>query len=202
MLAKWKIASLVIAFCASAVFTAIVCNSYLALFIRIAQCAAAPPRPELTLVDCGDVSTRFYYSGSLYLLVDKELVDGLRAADVVILGNSRTQRTFASEAIDRYFRQKGLRYFVLASEGSGFRFSQMILERAGVRPRILMINNESFMVDVLEDTNRDVVLYPDRFSVVLSAFYYSKKLQQWICASSMSRLRSFYCHGTNGGWRS
>ena len=65
-----------------------------------------------------------------------------------------------------------------------------------------MINNESLMVDVLEDTNRDVVLYPDRFSVVLSAFYYSKKLQQWICASSMSALRSYYCHGTSSGWRS
>src|SRR5882757_3832300 len=120
MLAKWKTASLVMAFCVSAIVTAVVCNSYLTLFIRIAQCAVTPPRPELTLVACGDISTKFYYSGSLYLLVDKELVDALRAADVVILGNSRTQRTFASDAIDRYFRQKGLRYFVLASEGSGF----------------------------------------------------------------------------------
>jgi D-alanyl-lipoteichoic acid acyltransferase DltB (MBOAT superfamily) len=71
---------------------------------------------------------------------------------------------FASQAIERYFAQRGLRYFVLASEGSGFRFTQLILKRLAVKPKILMI-------DVLEDTTRHVVLYPDRFFAQPSAFY-------------------------------
>jgi hypothetical protein len=154
-------------------------------------------------MQCGSVGTQFYYSGAMFLDVDQDLIRGLRAADVVILGNSRTVRTFASAAMNRYFRDKGIRYFVLASEGSGFRFSQLILERLGVRPKVLMVNNESFYIDILEDTNRDVVLNPDRFNSSLSSFYYSKKLQQWICASSFSILKDFYCHGSSsGGWRS
>jgi hypothetical protein len=198
---KWQIASLGIAFLLAGITTAILCDGYITKFVRVRECMVRPPGPNLTLVSCGDVSSQFYYSGSLYLDIDKELVESLRRADVVIVGNSRTQRTFASRAIEQYFTGKNLRYFVLASEGSGFRFTQLILEKIGARPPILLVNNESFYVDVLDDTNRDVVLYPEKFATALSAFYYSKKLQEWICASSLPLLKGFYCRGTAGGWR-
>jgi hypothetical protein len=189
-------------FLATATVTSIHSGNYLMAFANIAHCPVIAPRPHLTLTDCGNASSGYYYSGSLYLGIDKDLVASLRRADVVIMGNSRTQRTFASEAIERYFAQRGLRFFVLASEGSGFRFSQLILDRLNVKPRILMINNESFFVDVLEDTNREVVLNPDRFFPQLSAFYYAKKMQSWICNSSVPFLRGLYCEsGNSAGWR-
>src|SRR5262249_35711302 len=134
--AKWKVASLVLVFLISAIATSILSDGYLTVFFKIAQCPATAPSPNVTLVRCRDVGTDFYYSGALYLDVNKELVASLRAANVAIIGNSRTRHTFATPPIEQYFQQKGLRYFVLSSDGSGFRYIQLILERLGVRPTI------------------------------------------------------------------
>jgi hypothetical protein len=122
--------------------------------------------------------------------------------DVVIIGNSRTQESLSTKAVEDYFARKGLRYFIMASEGSGFRLTQLILERLDVKPRILLVANESFTIDILEDSNRQVVMDPDRFYTVLSAFYHSKQLQNRICASDFAMLRELYCRGRIGGaWR-
>jgi hypothetical protein len=199
---RWKIASLVAAFLISAGITAAETDSYLLSPIRIAECGTSPPRPGDVLIKCWSKAQGFYYSGAIFLNVDRELVEGLRAADVVVFGNSRTVRTFRAGAIDEYFKRKGLSYFVLAGDGSGFRFAQMLLEKTGTRPKILLVSNESFYVDVLEDTYREFVLSPDRFYPAFVAFYYSKRMQDWICRSSFGILRRFYCHGTEGEWRS
>jgi hypothetical protein len=191
-----------IVFLVSSATTVIYSDSYLLTFVKIGRCPVVPPRPGLALVECTGISSKFYYSGSLYLDVDQDLIASLRAADVVILGNSRTQRTFPSESITRFFAEKHLRYFILASEGSGFRFSQMILEKLSIKPKIYMVNSETFWIDILEDTNREVVLYPDKFKLALSAFFRSKKLQESICNSSIEFLKDLYCKGaTNAGWR-
>jgi len=89
-LATWQWVSLAIAFVLSAISTSILSDGYLTNFIKIAKCPATPPHPNLTLVRCEGVGTLFYYSGALYLNINKELVQSLRAADVVIIGNSRT----------------------------------------------------------------------------------------------------------------
>ena len=163
MLGWTKISILLAVFMISGGASAILSNSYLTIPWRIRSCAMIPPEPGLTLADCAGVSTKFYYSGSLYLGIEKSLIESLSKADVVIIGNSRTQRSFATKAVDEYFKHKGLRYFILGSEGSGFRFNMLMLERLNIQPNILLINNEIFFIDVLEDANKDVVLDPERF---------------------------------------
>jgi hypothetical protein len=203
---RGKIAALAATFLIAATLTAWQTASYLLTPFYMASCSAKPPRPGDVLVACygSPISgpLEFYYTGSIFLNIDRELVEGLKAADVVILGNSRTWRTFRAPSIDRYFKSKGLRYFVLATEGSGFRFSQLTLENVGARPKILLVNNEVFYVDVLEDTYREFVLSPDRFRPAFSAFYYSRWLQTAICGSSMEMLKKVYCEGKYGSWRS
>ena len=181
---------------------AIVSKSYLTIPWRIRECISHPPDPRVTMITCGDVSTQFYYNGSLYLGIEKPLVESLAAADVVIVGNSRTQQSLSNRAVEDYFARKGLRYFILASEGSGFRLTQLTLERLGIKPRVILMNNESFFIDIVEDANRDLVLDPDRFKAAASAFYLSKRLQQRVCASDFAGLRALYCEGkTDGYWR-
>src|SRR5262245_35566813 len=88
-IAKWKMICVVVAFLTSAAITAATTDSYLLSFIRIAECGPQPPKPGDVLIKCWD-RQGFYFSGSIYLNVDKELVQGLQAADVVVMGNSRT----------------------------------------------------------------------------------------------------------------
>jgi hypothetical protein len=189
-------------FLAAGAVSAAVSGSYLTIPWRIRACNLSPPAAGLTLADCASVSTKFYYSGSLYVGVEKPLIESLAKADVVIVGNSRTLRSFATKAVDEYFRRKGLRYFILGSEGSGFRFSMLMLERLNIHPKILLINNEIFFVDVLEDANKSIVLDPERFAPMMSVFYYTKQIVQPICAGGPASLKDFYCHGTErSNWR-
>jgi hypothetical protein len=129
------------------------------------------------------------------------LIEGLRRADVVITGNSRTRLAFATEAVDRYFERKGLRYFVLGSEGSGFRITQLILERLDVHPKILFVSNEAYFVDVVEDANRALIEDPSAFWGEMETFYLSKNWQQWVCVDGAGVLNDFYCHGSEGIFR-
>jgi hypothetical protein len=193
---------LAVVFLTTGTIVAVVSNSYLTIPWRIRTCNLTPPLPGLSLADCAAVSTKFYYSGSLYLQIERELIENLEKADVVVLGNSRTQVSFATRATEEYFRKKGLRYFILGSEGSGFRFSQLMLERLHIKPSILLMNNESFYVDVLEDSNKDVVLDPDRFVPLMNMFYYSKLAAGWICSNGPALLQQIYCHGSvRTNWR-
>jgi hypothetical protein len=189
-----------------AIFVAgsIVLNRPVGEFVNIRKCGHIPPAPDFSLASCDSVQDRFYFVGSLYLDIDKELVTGLRRADVVIIGNSRTRLAFGTHAVDEYFSNRGLRYFVLGSEGSGFRVSQMILERLDIHPKILIVSNEAYFVDIVEDANRALLDENSSlgFRFAMTAFYLSKKMQRWICAGENLVLKDFYCHGENGIWRS
>jgi hypothetical protein len=201
-LGRVRLMVLLLTFLSVGAETAILTNSYLTIPWRIRGCSLTPPRRDLILADCADVSTKFYYSGSLYLGIERPLIDSLASADVVIIGNSRTQRSFATAAVDEYFRKKGIRYFILGSEGSGFRFTQLMLERLNIKPKILLTNSEIFFVDVLEDSNRDVVLDPDRFFPMMATFYHSKQVAQPLCESGPAFLQNLYCHGSmRSNWR-
>jgi hypothetical protein len=198
----WKAISLLLVFLLTAITTANETDSYLLTPFRISSCALDPPRPGDVLVWCWGKAERFYYSGSIFLNIDRDLIGGLKAADVVVLGNSRTNVSFRAPSIARYFKSKGLRYFILANDGSGFRFSQLMLENVGARPKILLVNNESFFVDVLEDTYRDFVQSPDRFYPAFASLYYTRKFHDMICRSSFEAIKRLYCDGKRGDWRS
>jgi hypothetical protein len=196
------IAMLTVAFVSTGAISAALSGSYLTIPWHIRSCNLMPPESGLILADCADVSTKFYYSGSIYLGIEKPLIESLAKADVVIIGNSRTQLSFASKAVDRYFQRKGLRYFILGSEGSGFRFNMLMLERLNIRPKVLLVNNEIYFVDVLSDANKSVVLDPERFAPMMSVFYHTKKIVQPICTGAATPLRDFYCSGDGkSNWR-
>src|SRR5438874_1497550 len=101
-----RLLALAAIFLAAGIAAASISKSYITIPWRIRQCNAEPPRPNVTMILCDDVSTRFYYTGALFLGIEKPLVESLRAADVVIIGNSRTQRSFSTKAVENYFARK------------------------------------------------------------------------------------------------
>ena len=96
---------------------------------------------------CSGIKVHRYHFGSIYLGIETEAVENARTADVLIFGNSRTYRSFSTDTIDAYFKEKNLTYMVLAVEGSSFRSAIYTIEALGLKPRIIMVNNEIFYSD-------------------------------------------------------
>lgn len=192
--------------------TAYFSNGYLSSLWRIAKCNWKPPGENYVMAECDSIITPFYRLGSLYLDVEPKLTEALRKADIVITGNSRTLHTFAvklkNNPIEEYFRKKNLRAFIVAEEGSGFRFRKMVLEKLNIRPKIALINTEDLAADLLEDDNKELIFNQDRFKLPFKIIHFSIEMQHSICMSKknnfiMKQLKDFYCNGTiTPGWRS
>jgi hypothetical protein len=83
-------------------------------------------------------------------------IANLKAADVVILGNSRSQYSFDPDEIVAYSAEHGTRIYNMGfGHGESLKFAEVVLNQHDVRPRIIVV-----MVDV----------GPSSFSNVMSPF--------------------------------
>jgi hypothetical protein len=211
------IAGLVLVFVSVGTFAIYQSGSYLSVFWKIAQCDWRPPGENYVMAQCGPMISAFYRNGALYLGIDKKLENSLREADVVITGNSRTIDTFITRQtdnqIEQFFRNRHLRAFTVAQEGSGFRYRMLLLQKLGIKPKIALINTDDVVVDLLKDYNREIIFNPDRFVLPFEADYLAIAMQHSICASDNEsdrwhgwlarRAEDFYCHGERRPmWRS
>lgn len=185
-------------------YTTYVSGGYLTPLWRIAECTWRPPAENLVMVEC-DVFTTLYRQGIMFLDIEPRLTNSLRKADVIVTGNSRTIEAFAifpkDNQLEVYFRKKGLKFFILAEDGSGFRYRKMLLDQLEVRPRIGLINTEDLSMDMFEDSNREIFFAPDRFWLPFKVIHFAIELQKYICTSDiqgyvMDHLKKFYCNGT------
>jgi hypothetical protein len=99
-----------------------------------------------------------YEHGALYHGVEPGTVDSMRAAQALFLGNSRTQAAFSSEAMRAYFRERGVRFFVLGfgyDESSPFALA--LVRKWSLRPKVLVINSDPFFLDQVGQQARDAI---------------------------------------------
>lgn len=197
-------------------------NSTIAILTGIGKCEASGYAGDNYMVACAGVPVANYNTAAMFLGVEQRAIDYLSKADVVVLGNSRTHRSFSAPAFQRYFAGKGLTHYVLAAEGSGFRFSSTILARQQIRPKILLINLESFYADKLNEIQQQMVDQPQRNARQYGWFATAQWLQRRACSPAVtaiaadtagvaallperfwSWLAGTYCNGTlPASWRS
>lgn len=184
---SYILAFLVITVFASTSITAI--NNF-----KIAKCDGTGYSDAYYLAYCrnsDDTSEAFgdYEHGLFYYGLDGESIANLRRADVVILGNSRTQDAFGSQALGDFFSANDLRHFLFGfAYGENFRFPQAMLERYGIRPRVIIVNVDEFFTDrttapwrrLRRNTLKTRIAY--RYKTVQQAIH------QWVC------------NGTSGQW--
>jgi len=144
---RWKILTFLCVFLVAGVFTIIKFDSYFTDFWKIRNCNPDGYERGDFMTACGGIKVDRYSFGSIYLGAQKNAVKNAENADVIVFGNSRTMRSFSTDALDSYFKEKGLTYMVLASEGASFRSSVLTSERMKIKPKIIMVNSEMFVSD-------------------------------------------------------
>jgi len=117
-------------------------------------------------------------------------------AQVLFLGNSRTQYAFSSDSIQRYFDDLSVSYFVFGfGLGSRNRVAEELVQRLNLTPEMVVINVDPFFVD-LPNTRLDEII--NNSDLVRWEYTLKKKLQQlqnWLCNDTETNRAGFMCSG-------
>jgi hypothetical protein len=112
-------------------------------------------------------------------------------------------RSFSTDAMDNYFKNKGLTYVIFAVEGASYASALHTIEKLNLKPKIVMTNNEILFSNVVGDAFGDLVYFPDKYKTRFDFFHAAQSVQKWACQSGIKKLEDFYCTGRRGaGWRS
>lgn len=122
-----------------------------------------PPPPAGTfLAYCRDEAYGDFEHGAFLFGLEAKAVQQARLADVVVIGNSRAQFGFSTEAMRRHFARRGWSYYLLAmGYGSTSAYAEELLKRYAIRPRVLVVNADPFFTADAPSVVADV-LAPDR----------------------------------------
>ncbi|MEO1040286.1 MAG: hypothetical protein AAFX09_12145 [Pseudomonadota bacterium] len=198
-----RIILVVAVFLGVGVFTIVRFDTHFMDFVKIARCAPDGYERGDYMMACSGIDAHRYHFGSIVLGVQDDAVRSLQNADVVVLGNSRTLRSFATTAIDDYFATRGLTYFVMATEGASYRAAMNTLQQLDIRPPVLLVNNELFFSDQIDEGMRDLIDFPDRYRTRFEFFHAAQQLQSWACRTNAPVLSGWMCNGgVAARWRS
>src|SRR5882762_4419996 len=114
-----KYLSYVALFGAAALFAATICVVVLGTY-NLGNCNRSGFGADRFLSYCETNTFGNYDHGASYYDLEPEAVENLKKADVLLLGNSRSQFVFSSEATGDFFVKRGMRYFLL-----GFGYGEM-----------------------------------------------------------------------------
>ena len=215
------VTALIVLFVSAGAYTTVQTRNYLTVLWRIANCDWRAPGKNFAMDGCAYVISDFYRNSLLLLDIDPRVTKAAREADVILTGNSTAFTTFTTKTFDNqielFFRKKGLKLFIVAAEGSGFRFRSMIYDKQQLRPKIAIPSLDDLAADALQDSNRELVFNPDQFIIPFHLTRFAIELQHAICTlndpasdrnprlrrvlswlpgKSIEALRAFYCHGT------
>jgi hypothetical protein len=179
--------------------TAVYCTSYLTVLWRIGICKWQAPHPNYILVGCSGITPTDYYITARFFDIDPRLTEPLRAADVVVTGSSTAVATFVlkptDNQIDDYFKNKGLKYYILAQDGSsGFRFRKLLAERLAINPKITLMSTGDLEADYYRYSTA-YVYDPDRYKTPVRVAYWAIRLQAAICSRTQHTGAAQF-----GGW--
>ena len=123
----------------------------------IFRCTAAGYLPGFYLSHCPDKAYLDFEHGALWYPSETAAIAGLKAADVVFLGNSRALMGFSSDVLFDGMRNIGLRPYNAAMNGEFDAFPKLLMQKHGITPRYVVINADYFFYGTVNVMGRRVL---------------------------------------------
>jgi hypothetical protein len=177
--------------------------------IGIDACHGEGYRDDRFLAYCENTGYGDYEHGALYFDLEPEAVRNLRAADILIIGNSRAQVAFSTAAMDAYAAAQGWRIYRL---GFGFdeesAFAERLIRRYRPRPRMIIINADPFLTGNGSKVSDPLLSGADRLSgyVHLLIERLAQHVQRATCGAHVlpwltcGQARTIYRSRIDGTW--
>lgn len=111
-----------------------------------ASVLSCPPAPPGTfLAYCRNEQYGDFEHGAYLYGLEPAAIDAARRADAIVVGDSRAQFAFSTDAVHRYFTGRHAAHYLLGmGYGSTSPYADELLRRHGLRPRVLIVNAEPF----------------------------------------------------------
>jgi hypothetical protein len=94
----------------------------------------------------------------LYHGLNRRADDHLRAADVLLLGNSRMMLALPRQALEGFFERRGLRFYSLGfGHDEPLGFAEAVLDARDLRPRAVIVNVDGFFGNTISAWGRRVL---------------------------------------------
>ena len=122
------------------------------------SCDTAGYRQHAFLSNCLNEYFGDYEHGAYYYQLEPEAIEALRKAEVLFLGNSRSQFAFSSDVTAEFFAKQGIPYYLL-----GFAYVQTsefplrLIKRLALHPKLLVINADPFFSHIFKGPAQQVV---------------------------------------------
>ncbi|WP_336488599.1 hypothetical protein [Methylobacterium nigriterrae] len=172
----------------------LVCGGATLVFGRLPAAARCRPSsvPDTFLAECRGIGD--YEHAAFALGLEPAAVAALGRAQVVVLGNSRAQFAFSTEAAARRFAEAGIPFYRAGfgyAEGSAFALTA--LAHAGSRPRALIVNADPFFTDRLSQPATRLRDAPAQAYVAALRTKLALEIRAALCGRWESRL---LCRGS------
>jgi hypothetical protein len=132
---------------------------YTALFpLWIIGCDGSEYSDDRYLATCTAGPFIEYERGALFLGMEADAVMHLSKADVLFVGNSRTQFAFSTEAIETYFEARGASYYLAGfPHGENDLFPAALIRKWDLRPKVIVVNTDEFFTNYITPLAQKVV---------------------------------------------
>ena len=128
------------------------------VFRNTSGCDLRSILPAEYMAYCENERFADYEHGAFWYDLEPGVVQAMRDADVLFVGNSRLQLGFDPSLLAAAMSELGLRYYML---GFGYKeyhvFAQSLIERYRLKPRALVANADPFFVDALSAASRPLL---------------------------------------------
>jgi hypothetical protein len=149
-----------------------------------------------------------YEHGALYLGTEKRAVINLKNADVIIFGNSRAQVAFSTKAVNKYFNDREVSYYLL---GFGYDepsvFAKALISKLKLHPKLVIINTDpTFFSGSISLAGSDAIAESIPSRARSELFHILDSVHGPLCARfkyicrPQSRQLSIYRSIDNGSW--
>lgn len=118
-------------------------------------------------------------------------------ANILIIGNSRTQTAFIPDMMDTFFNSLGLRYYMLAcGHAERFQFFMKLIEHYDIRDKTVVVNIESFFHASMSEPATEAVNLPVSFLWfdIAALYHYDAFISKFV------RNMPFYRSIERGTW--
>lgn len=168
----------------------------------IAACDSTYYSDEYYIANCPVPGYGSYEHGALYLGLEPEAVKHLKNARVVFMGNSRAQVVFSTKAVDRYFRDRKIPYYLAGfGNNEGDLFSSALIRKWDLRADVIIINFDEFFRHVKSGPAREILAGGWWIRTEYALKRWAQGWHRGICADE-SKFKTILCGDIEAIYRS
>lgn len=149
--------------------------------------------PAAFLAYCQNPSFASYEHAALFYGLEPDMVENLRRAEVVFVGDSELLIGFSEANVEKFFADRGIRYFLLGfGYGESSEFALAVLKKYALKPKIMVLNIDPFFRHFRSAPALDVLAGGIESHVRGLEKKLSQELHHWTCENFPTRCAHAY----------